>query len=170
MGLFDQQNNQGELIGGVLVSLVNNGALTNQILGQILEALQNQGTWSGTGGITSSSSTAGIGYATGAGGTVTQATSKSTGVTLNKVCGQITMNNAALASGANVSFTVTNSACTTLTMAHIDHVSGGTAGSYRIQANNYTNGTFGITVTNISGGSLSEAIVIGYALLRYTTT
>ena len=49
-----------------------------------------------------------IGYATAAQGTVTQATSKSTGVTLNKSSGQITMNNAALANGAVVTFTLTN--------------------------------------------------------------
>ena len=42
------------------------------------------------------------------GGTVTQATNKSTGVTLNTQSGQITMNNAALADAAEVSFTVTN--------------------------------------------------------------
>ena len=43
------------------------------------------------------------------GGTVTQATNKGTGVTLNTQSGQITMNNAALADAAEVSFTVTNS-------------------------------------------------------------
>src|SRR5882672_9299987 len=37
-----------------------------------------------------------LGYATGAGGAVTQATDKSTAVTLNKICGAITMNGAAL--------------------------------------------------------------------------
>lgn len=158
-----------EQIGAVLTSIANNGSNGNQILAQILAALQNQGTIAATGSITSSSPTAGIGYATGAGGTVTQLTSKSTGVTINKVCGQITMNNAALASGASVTFTVTNSACTALTMALVNHVSGGTAGSYRVQGGNYANGSFGITVTNISGGSLSEAIVIGFMLDRYTT-
>src|SRR5262249_33804889 len=54
---------------------------------------------------------AGIGYQTGAGagGTVTQATSKSTGVTLNKITGAITMNAAALAAATSVTFTVTDS-------------------------------------------------------------
>ena len=42
------------------------------------------------------------------GGTVTQATNKSTAVTLNAESGQITMNNAALAAAAEVSFTVNN--------------------------------------------------------------
>jgi hypothetical protein len=65
-----------------------------------------------TGAVTSSSATAGIGYATGAGGAVTQLTSKSTAPpAINKVCGQITMNNAALAAGAKVSFAVSNTSC-----------------------------------------------------------
>lgn len=158
-----------EQIGAILTSIATNGSQSNRILGQILQVLANTGTIAATGSITSSSPTAGIGYATGAGGTVTQATSKSTGVTLNKVCGQITMNNAALASGASVTFTVTNSTCTTLTMALVNHVSGGTAGSYRVQGGNYANGSFGITVTNISGGPLSESPVLGYMLMRYST-
>jgi hypothetical protein len=45
--------------------------------------------------ITSSSPTAGIGYATGAGGTVVQGTSRTTPVTINKVCGSITLVSAA---------------------------------------------------------------------------
>ena len=159
-----------EMIGGVLTQIANNGSNVAQAIGRLIEVLSAQGTIAATGAVTSSSPTAGIGYATGAGGTVTQATSKSTGVTINKVCGQITMNNAALASGASVTFTVTNSACTTLTMARTDHVSAGTAGAYRAQGGNYATGSFGITVTNNSGGSLSEAIVIGFALERYTTT
>src|SRR6185369_12062510 len=55
------------------------------------------------------SSSGGIGYETGAGGTVSQSTSKSTGVTLNKITGQITLNGAALAAGGIVSFVLTNS-------------------------------------------------------------
>ena len=44
----------------------------------------------------STSDTAGVGYGTGAGGTATQTTSKATGVTLNKICGTITMDSASL--------------------------------------------------------------------------
>ncbi len=43
------------------------------------------------------------------GGTVTQATNKATTVISNTESGQITMNGAALADAAEVSFTVTNS-------------------------------------------------------------
>lgn len=48
-----------------------------------------------------------IGYSSAAQGTVTQATSKSTGVTLNKSMGKITMNAASLGAGASVTFTLT---------------------------------------------------------------
>ena len=47
------------------------------------------------GGIVSTDPSAGVGYATGAGGTVTQATSRTTPVTINKVCGNIVLFTAA---------------------------------------------------------------------------
>jgi hypothetical protein len=54
-----------------------------------------------------------IGYTggSGAGGTVTQSTSRSTGVTINTAAGQITGNNASLAAQTAVTFTVTNTSC-----------------------------------------------------------
>lgn len=158
-----------EQIGGLLQSLVSNGQLTNQLLGQIVEAIQNQGTIAATGSITSNSPTAGIGYTTGAGGTVTQATSKSTGVTLNKVSGAITMNGAALGATTNVTFTVTNSAIAAADVVLVNHSSAGTAGSYLVQANTITAGTFNITVRNITAGALSEAIVLSFVILKGAT-
>jgi len=51
-----------------------------------------------------------IGYGgIGTGGTVTQATNRTTGVTINKICGNIVTNNASLAAAAEAEFTVTNS-------------------------------------------------------------
>jgi len=50
-----------------------------------------------------------IGYTAAAQGTVTQATDKSTAVTLNKPAGRITMNNASLATATNATFTLNNS-------------------------------------------------------------
>ena len=108
------------------------------------------------------------GYVTGEGGTVTQATSKSTGVTLNKKCGQITMNNAALGSDTTVSFTLTNSTIAATDLLVLNHVSGGTAGSYLLNAQAGA-GSASINVRNITAGSLSEAIVIGYAVIKAVT-
>jgi hypothetical protein len=105
------------------------------------------------------------GYITGEGGAVTQATSKSTGVTLNKKCGQITMNAAALAANTTVSFTLTNSTIAATDVLVLNHVSGGTAGSYLLNAQAAA-GSASINVRNITGGSLSQAIVIGFAVIK----
>ena len=105
------------------------------------------------------------GYITGEGGAVTQATSKSTGVTLNTKCGQITMNAAALAADTTVSFTLTNSTIAATDVLVLNHVSGGTAGSYLLNAQAAA-GSASINVRNITGGSLSEAIVIGFAVIK----
>lgn len=119
-----------------------------------------------SGRLTLSNPTGGLGYGTGAGGTVTQATSKSTGVTLNKVCGQITMNNAALAAGASVSFTVTNSAVAATDLVAVAIASGATPNSYTVTVSAVAAGSFNIMVHNVSGGSLSEAIVISFAIVK----
>jgi hypothetical protein len=106
-----------------------------------------------------------MGYATGAGGTITQNTNKSTAVTLNKVCGQITLNNAALAADAIVTFDLNNTLLDAGDVLIINHVSGGTVGKYHINAQ-CINDAAHINVTNISGGSLGEAIVLQYVLIK----
>lgn len=109
----------------------------------------------------------GIGYGTGAGGTVTQATSKSTGVTLNKTTGKITMNNANLVAGTTVTFLVTNSSVRSNDVPTACHYSGGTGGAYAVRAHTPValNG-FYITVKNDTAGDLAEAIVIQFNLIR----
>lgn len=107
----------------------------------------------------------GIGYGTGAGGTVTQATDKSTGVTLNTVTGEITMNAAALAANTTVSFTLTNSTIAATDLVLITHDSAGTAGAYTVTAQGGA-GTANVAVRNVTAGSLSEAIVLKYAVFK----
>ena len=114
------------------------------------------------------SSTGKHGYATGAGGTVTQATSKATGVTLSKSTGQITLNNAALASDTTVSFTLTNTVIEAGDILIMNHISAGTAGSYLLNAQSAA-GSASINVRNITTGSLSEAIVIAFAVIKAVT-
>jgi hypothetical protein len=106
-----------------------------------------------------------IGYASAAQGAVTQATSKSTGVTLNSSMGQITMNGAALASVTNVTFTLTNSLLSGKDVL-ILNVTNGTAGAYNAWVSSMSAGTATITLRNISGGSLSEAVIINYAIIH----
>lgn len=120
--------------------------------------------------IASVSPSAGVGYATGAGGTVSQATSKATGVTLSKVCGAITMQAAALAAGAKVSFVVTNTACAATDVPSVAVASGGTANAYRASVTAVAAGSFTITVENITAGSLSESPVIAFSLGKAVTS
>lgn len=118
--------------------------------------------------IRSSGATSGIGYATGAGGTANQGagSGKSTGVTLNKATGQITMNNALLGAGTRVTFTVTNSAVATTDGIVAWHDSGGTLGVYEVMTSNVGAGVFDISVKNDTGGGLSESPVIGFAVIK----
>ncbi len=105
-----------------------------------------------------------IGYVSG--GAVTQATNKGTGVTLNTTSGQITMNNAALADAAEVTFTVTNDKVAATDTIVVNHGSGGTAGAYWLCVSTVAAGSFKISVGNLSGGSLSEAIVLNYNVIK----
>ena len=109
------------------------------------------------------------GYIVGEGGTVAQSTSKSTAVTLNKRCGRITMNGAALAAATTVTFTLTNSTIAATDLLVLNHVSGGTAGSYLLNAQAAA-GSASINVRNINGSSLSEAVVIGFAVVKASIT
>jgi hypothetical protein len=142
------------------------GAKTFSSAGIFSSTLGVTGALTGANSILSSHATAGVGYTTGAGGTVTQATSKSTTVVLNTITGTITMNNASLAAAAEVTFTLTNSAITSTDMVIVHHVSAGTAGGYVTQCSSVGSGTCTITVTNQSAGALAEAIVLRFMVLK----
>jgi len=107
-----------------------------------------------------------FGYGTGAGGTVIQATSKSTGVTINKLCGTITMANSALAAGTIVTFTVTNDQVAATDFPLAIHSSGGTIGAYTVMPNTPAAGSFRITIRNNTAGSLSQPIVLQFAIIK----
>jgi hypothetical protein len=107
-----------------------------------------------------------IGYGTAAQGTVTQATDKSTGVTLNKSSGQITMNGAALAGNTAVTFTLTNSLISAKDVIILNVGSVGTAGAYTTYVSSLAAGSAVLTLRNLTSGSLSEAVVINYAIIH----
>jgi len=107
-----------------------------------------------------------LGYTAAAQGTVTQATSKSTAVTLNKAAGQIVMNNAALGATTNVTFTLNNSLISANDILILNVAAGATAGAYNCWVSSLSVGSATITVRNISASSLSEAVTINYALIH----
>jgi hypothetical protein len=108
-----------------------------------------------------------IGYTAAAQGAVTQLTDKSTGVTINASAGQITMSNATLNATTNVSFTMTNNKISAKDVV-IVNVAGGVASNvtYNCWVSGHTAGSCAFVLRNISGGSLSEAVVLNFAVIH----
>jgi hypothetical protein len=110
-----------------------------------------------------------LGYTAEAQGTVTQGNSsgKATAVTLNKPAGRITMDGASLNTATNATFTLNNSFISANDTVVLT-ISGGqaTPGSYNVFANALAAGSVSISLRNISGGTLSEAVVINFAILH----
>lgn len=127
---------------------------------------------SGTGNVTtadgvrSSSASKGIGYATGAGCAVVQGTNKGTGVTCAGVSGSITTHGAELATATSIAFTVTNTSVAATDVIVVSIKSGATAASYTVTVDAVAAGSFNIHLRNVSGGNLSEAIVINFAVIK----
>ena len=114
--------------------------------------------------------TSSLGYGAGAGGAVTQLTSKATATpAINKMCGQVTMNNAALAAATIVSHTLSNTSIAATDVLVLNHVSGGTVGAYTLNAQ-CAAGSATINVRNNTAGSLSEAIVYTFVVVRGVIT
>ena len=111
-----------------------------------------------------------IGYSTAAQGTVTQATDKGTGVTLNKSAGRITMNNAALAGATAVSFILTNSLISTNDVIIVNvgsDTTGSAAGAYTTYVSYLAAGSCLITLRNLTAAtSYSEAVIINFAIIH----
>lgn len=106
--------------------------------------------------------TASLGYGPGSGGTVTQATSKATGVTLNKPSGQITTASNAIAANSVVSFTLTNNKIGANDIPEVVIKSGATAGAYVVQVDAVAAGSCRISIRNMTAGSLSETLVLQF--------
>jgi hypothetical protein len=78
------------------------------------------------------------------------------------------MNAASLAAATTVTFTLTNSTIAATDLLVLNHVSGGTAGSYLLNAQCGA-GSVSINVRNVTAGALAEAIVIGFAVIKAVT-
>ena len=107
-----------------------------------------------------------IGYSADAQGTVTQLTSKSTPVTLNKSAGRITMHNAALAGSTAVSFTLTNSLISAKDVMILNVSSGASIASYNSWVDVITSNQATITLRNATTSSLAEAVVLNYSIIH----
>ncbi len=118
------------------------------------------------GGISSPSPTGGIGYGLGSGSATTQTVSKATGVTLNTVSGQITTHSASLAGGASVFFIVTNSNVGLSDVPFLAVQAAATSANYRATPARIVTGSFGVVLSNLSTGALTDAVVLNFVLFK----
>jgi hypothetical protein len=155
---------------GAAPSTITTGTGVITAIGNAVNAASGLAALDSSGNLTVNS-VAEIGYGTGSGGTVTQATSKSTAVTLNKPTGQITMNNAALAASTTVGFVLNNTVISNPDAVVVAVQSGAADYSaYNVWSANMGGGGVRIFVRNVSGGSLSEAIVLNFCIIKGATS
>jgi len=109
-----------------------------------------------------SSGTAGVGYATGAGGTVVQGTSRTTGVTLNKTTGAVTLFSAAGTTVA-ATFIVTNSTVAATDVIILNQKSG--TDLYDLMVTAVAAGSFNVTFRT-TGGTTTETPVFNFAVIK----
>ena len=118
------------------------------------------------GAVQSESATAGVGYATGAGGAVTQITTAATGVTLSKVCGQITTVALTTAAAAEERFTVTNTTVDANDVVALSTTYDG-GGTPVLSVCKMASGAFDIVVTNVHASAAFDAVmVINFVVIK----
>ena len=140
---------------------INGGVISTTITNQNLTLSPN-----GTGEIVATSP---FGYGgSGTGGTITQATSRTTGVTLNKLSGQITLFASTAISGhASNEFTLTNSFIDATDVVHVCFASGLTGASYGVTVTAVSAGSCKITVSNFSNSATpSDTPVLNFVVIK----
>lgn len=156
-------------IGTMAAQDADNVAIT----GGSIQDVTFTGSFAGITSITSASfkATEDLGYTTGAGGTVTQATDKSTGVTLDKPSGQITMNAAELPRNSGVSFTLANSFIAATDVVIVNIASGAAANTYTATVNAVAAGSCVIHLHNhTTGTDPAEAVVLNFVVIKGAVT
>lgn len=148
--------------------------VTGDALNNIIDQVNNSN-GNGTPGpitgttINTASPTGNIGFTAGAGGAVTQATNRTTGVTLSKPTGQITTNNASLAAEAAAEFTVTNTQVALGDVVVVSIQSGTNGGNTAVFVSVTAAGSFNLKVVNnnAAGGTAETgAIIINFAVIK----
>lgn len=128
-----------------------------QINGSRLASLSSTGSFRVLGG---------LGYLTGAGGTVTQTVSRTSSVSINKLCGNITLF-AASGSSTWLSFSVNNTTVTTGDTVIVCQASG--SNKYGIFVTNVANNIFEITFSSVVG-TVSESPVFNFTVVKSVTS
>ena len=131
------------LQGSDYLSSDDNGGLANT----------GSGDWLQTG-------TGAIGYGVGAGDAVTQITSVTTGVTINKNCGEITTFAQSAAAGGEVDFTVTNSEVAATDVVAVCIKTHTSTGTFIASVVTVADGSFVIRLTNLHAATAGNALLV----------
>jgi len=137
---------------GSLATTLSSATVVSKVSGQAL----TPASVAATGVVTSSGATSGIGYATGAGGTVTQLTSRTTGVTCSKMSCGITLVSAAGSATWNT-FTVTNTGVVATDVIVCSQQTG--ANLYNVIATNVASGSYKLSVSAVSGTATESPVI-----------
>lgn len=151
--------------GAELTNAVNAGniplaSITNSLMGP--SALQSTGVVA----------TAALGYATGAGGTITQITSRTTGVTLSKLTGSIQTDTTSLGAELSATFIVTNTLVAIGDVVVCSIRSGSNGGNTAVNVVTVAAGSFSIMVSNnnaAAGTAETGAIIINFCVFKGVT-
>lgn len=156
-------------VGGALTYYIGNGTNATQ-LG--LSVALNGGVPVVTSpGVFASGAASGLGYSSGAGGTVTQLTNRTTSVTLNTVCGAVTTSTASLAALASATFSVLNSTVAATDTVNVSIKGGAVNEKTIVNVNNVNAGNFSICVYNADAAvAETGAIVINFAVVKAVTS
>ena len=114
-----------------------------------------------------------LGYKAGSGGTVTQAdtSGKGTAVTLNKISGEIVMDDASLADDATAVFTFNNTTIAATDVVIVNIASGvAVAGSYQVTVGAVAANSCSISVLNVSGDARTDTIKLNFAVIKAVKT
>lgn len=143
--------------GTAYVDAVSGAAIDSSTIGQSTP---------GAGAFTTLQATGTAGYTTGAGGSVTQATSRTTGVTVNAACGAITLVSAA-GSASWATFTVTNSDVAATDVIILNQQTG--ANLYLLHVTNIQAGQFDITFAT-TAGTTTEQPIFNFSVVKGVTS
>lgn len=111
----------------------------------------------------------GTSAASATGGTVTQQTNRTTGVTLNKLCGTITTSSASLAAEGTADFVVTNAKVGANDVVLLSQKSGSNGGGTIVDVSGVAEGSFTIRVHNgnvAAGTAETGAIQINFVVIK----
>lgn len=154
---------------GAIGTLAAQDADDVSITGGSIQDVSFTGSFTGITAITSQSIkvTNDIGFTAGAGGTVTQLTSKTTDVTLNKPSGRITMAATQLSRNTGATFTLNNSFIAATDLVIVNIVSGATLSAYTATVDAVAAGSCAIHLHNHSTGvDYSDAVVLNFVVIK----